>query len=67
MTVAKTVELTSSSSNSFDDAVAEGIRRANKTLKNIKGAWIADHQVKVDNGEISEYLVRLKVTFVLDD
>lgn len=66
MTVAKTVELTSSSSNSFDDAVAEGIRRANKTLKNIKGAWIADHQVKVDNGEISEYLVRLKVTFVLD-
>lgn len=67
MTVAKITEITSASTKSFDDAVAEGIRRANKTLKNIKSAWVADHQVKVDKGEISEYQVRLKVTFVLDD
>lgn len=67
MSVAKITEITSSSSKSFDDAISEGIRRANKTLKNIKSAWVADHQVRVEKGEISEYQVRLKVTFVLDD
>jgi hypothetical protein len=67
MSVAKIVEITSSSSKNFEDAIAGGIKRANKTLKNIKGAWVADHEVKVEEGEISEYQVRLKVTFVMDD
>jgi flavin-binding protein dodecin len=67
MSVAKITEITSSSSKSFDDAVETGIARANKTLKNIKSAWVADHQVRVENGSISEYIVRMKVTFVLED
>lgn len=67
MSVAKITEITSSSTKSFDDAVENGIKRANKTLKHIKSAWVADHQVKVDDGSISEYIVRMKVTFVLND
>ncbi|CAA6813793.1 MAG: Unknown protein [uncultured Thiotrichaceae bacterium] len=65
MTVAKVTEITSSSKESFDDAVKNGIKRASKTLNSIKSAWVADHQVKVKDGDIVAYNVRMKVTFVL--
>lgn len=68
MSVARVTEIISSSSKSFEDAVAEGVQRAGKTLKNVQSAWVQDQQVKVDNkGKISEYRVTLKVTFVLKD
>ncbi len=67
MSVAKVTEIITSSNKSFDDAVTKGIKRANKTLKNIKGAWVKDQQLSVDNGKITDYRVTLKVTFVLKD
>ena len=60
-------EITASSEVSFDDAVKVGIARASKTLKNIKGAWINEQTVDVENGEVKSYRVNMKVTFVLDD
>ena len=66
MTVARVTEIKSSSPVSFDDAVREGIERASKTLENVRSAWIADQQVTVDDGQISEYRVLMKVTFVLN-
>lgn len=66
MSVAKVTEITSTSKKSFDDAVASGIKRASKTLKNITGAWVADHQVSVKSGKIEQYQVRMKVTFILE-
>lgn len=65
MSVARVTEIISTSEKSFDDAVASGIKRANKTLDNIKSAWVADQEVTVKNGDIQTYRVRLKVTFVL--
>jgi len=66
MSVARVTEIKSSSSKSFDDAIKEGIKRASKTLDNIKSAWIQDQEVKVDDsGSIIEYRVLMKVTFVL--
>jgi flavin-binding protein dodecin len=67
MTVARVTEITAISKKSFDDAVSIGISRANKTLKNVKGAWIADQEVIVEKGKIAGYKVNLKVTFVLAD
>ncbi len=67
MSVAKVTEIISSSPKSFDDATANGIERASKSLKGITGAWVADQKVTVENGKISEYRVVLKVTFVLED
>ncbi len=67
MSVAKVTEITSSSSKSFENAVEQGVKRANKTLKNIKGAWVKDQQVAVKDGKITEYRVTLKVTFILND
>jgi flavin-binding protein dodecin len=67
MTIARITEITSTSPKSFDDAVQTGIKRATKTLENVTGAWVQDQEVTVSNNQISEYRVRLKVTFVLTD
>ncbi len=68
MSVAKVTEIKVSSPKSFDAAIREGIARANKTLKNVKSAWIKDYEVMVDaNGQISEYRVLMRVTFILTD
>lgn len=66
MSVAKVTEIIASSPKSFDDAVANGIERASKTLKGITGAWVADQKVTVENDKITEYRVVMRVTFVLD-
>ena len=68
MTVARVTEIKSSSTKSFDDALKEGVARANKTLKNVKSAWIENQEVYIDDkGQIAEYRVQLKITFILDD
>jgi flavin-binding protein dodecin len=65
MSVAKVSEITASSTKSFEDAIQKGISRATKTLDKVQGAWIHDHEVAVQGGKITEYKVRMKVTFVL--
>jgi flavin-binding protein dodecin len=67
MAIAKVSEIISSSKKSFEDAVEDGIKRASKTLQNVKGAWVKDQKVVVENGKIIEYRVILRVTFVLKD
>lgn len=66
MTVAKVTEIIATSSKGFDDAIAQGVSRANKTLKNVSSAWVADQEVTVAKGKVTGYKVRLKVTFVLE-
>lgn len=66
MSIARVTEIKSSSTKSFDDAIRQGLSRARETLQNVKSAWIEDQEVMVgSDGEITEYLVRMKVTFVL--
>jgi dodecin len=67
MSVAKTIELSSSSPNSFEEAIREGISRAAKTLQHVEGAWIKEQNVLVHEGKIQEYKVRMMVTFILND
>ncbi len=66
MSVAKVIELTAESSESFEDAIRQGVAKAGETVRNIKGAWVKEQQVVVDGGEITAFRVDLKVTFVLD-
>jgi flavin-binding protein dodecin len=66
MSIAKVTEISATSSKSFDDAVAEGIKRAAKTLKNIEGAWVQTMKVDVANNKVTQYRVNMKVTFVLE-
>ena len=67
MSIAKVTEVTASSTVSFEDALKQGVARANKTLNNVEGAWIQEQKVIVKGGEIAEYRVNMKVTFVLED
>ena len=67
MSVAKVTEITASSTKSFEDAIQTGITRASKTLDQVQGAWIQDHEVQVSDGKTTEYRVRMKITFILKD
>lgn len=67
MAIARITEIKSSSPKSFDDAIRTGIARASKTLKNVAGAWIENQEVVVKDGQISEYRVEMKVTFMLEE
>ncbi|CAN5799375.1 MAG: dodecin domain-containing protein [Actinobacteria bacterium] len=67
MAVARVSEISATSTTSFEDAIKQGLDRANQTLRNVKSAWIKEQQVRLDGGSISEYQVNMLVTFILDD
>jgi Uncharacterized conserved protein len=67
MSVARVTEITSASTIGFEDAIKKGIERANKTLDLVEGAWVQEQKVVVKGGQIQEYRVNMKVTFVLKD
>jgi dodecin len=67
MSIAKVSEISATSSESFQDAIEQGLARANKTLRNVQSAWIKEQQVRLKGGSITEYQVNMMVTFVLDD
>jgi hypothetical protein len=65
--VAKVIELIAASPKSIEDAVANGIRRADATLDQVEGAWVQDIKCVVKNGKIAEWRVNLKITFLLKE
>ena len=67
MSVARVTEISSTSTQSFEDAIRSGIQRANDTLRNVKSAWVKEQYVRVADGGITEFQVNMMVTFVLDD
>jgi dodecin len=68
MSVARVTEIKASSTQSFDDAIKIGVSRAQKTLNHVKGAWIENQEIVIDeDGHITEYRVQMKVTFILED
>lgn len=66
MPVAKVIELTATSNESFEDAIRQAIAKASETVRNIRGAWVKEQQVTIENGVITGFRVDLKVTFVLE-
>ncbi|HVM30673.1 MAG TPA: dodecin family protein [Candidatus Limnocylindrales bacterium] len=67
MSIARNTEISSTSPDSFVDAIEKGIARATKTLRNVKGAWVKEQEVSIEGDRITEYKVVMIVTFVLDD
>ncbi len=67
MSVARVTEIIAESKKSFDDAMKQGVARANKTLKNVSGAWVQDQKLVIEKGKIVGYRVNMKVTFVLSN
>ncbi len=66
MSVAKVVELSASSPDSFEDAVKAGVEKAAETLRNIQGAWVSEEKVDVKDGKITEFRVTLRITFLVE-
>ena len=67
MSVAKVSEISATSTTSFEDAIKQGIARANKTLRKVRSAWIKEQHVRVNDDAITEYQVNMMVTFIIDD
>ncbi len=67
MSVARVTEVIAASNKSFDDAMDKGIKRATKTLKNVRSAWVKDQTITVKDGKAAEYRVAMHITFVLED
>ncbi len=67
MSIAKVIELSSSSPKSIEDAVQSGLTKVSETVKNIKGAWINEIKVSTgDDGKVSEWRVNMRVNFIVD-
>lgn len=66
MTIAKIIEVSSDSSVSFQEAIESGIRRAEQTVKNVKGAWISEQKLSIENGKITNYRVMMRISFVIE-
>jgi flavin-binding protein dodecin len=67
MSIARITEISSTSTKSFEDAIQSAVTRATKTLRNVRGAWVKEQQIKIEDGKIVEYQVNLMITFVLDE
>ena len=67
MSIARITEISSTSTKSFEDAIQSAVTRATKTLRNVRGAWVKEQQIKIEEGTIVEYQVNLMITFVLDE
>lgn len=67
MSVAKTIELSSESSKSFEDAIEKGVSRAGESLRNVQQAWVKDQIVLLNGGKVQGYRVHMNVTFAMDE
>ena len=66
MSVARVTEISSTSEQSFEDAIRQGIERATQTLRGVTSAWIKEQQVRLRDGKVAEYQVNMQITFVLE-
>ena len=66
MSVAKVLEISSRSSESFEEAIAAGIKKAGESVRGIREAWVQDFSVRVEDDAIVQYDVNLKITFLVD-
>jgi len=67
MSVARTTEISASSKKGFEDAIEKGIKRCVETIDHVEGAWVKEQKVVVKDGQVTEYRVTMKVSFVLKD
>lgn len=67
MTIAKVIEISSSSPKGIEDAVEHGLKKVSKTVKNIRGAWVNEIKVVTsDDGKVQEWRVNMRVNFIVE-
>jgi flavin-binding protein dodecin len=63
----KMVEIVGTSSKSFADAAAQGVKRASKSLRNLDWFEVTEMRGRVTGGRIAQYQVKVKIGFRLED
>jgi flavin-binding protein dodecin len=66
MSVAKVIELSAGSPDSFEDAIRAAIAKASETIHNIEGAWVSEEKVVVEDGKVAEFRATVRITFIVD-
>jgi len=66
MPIAKIIEISAESTDSFEDAIRQGVEATARTVRNIQGAWVKEQSVVVEGGKIAKYRVDLKITFIVE-
>lgn len=66
MSVAKVLEISAESKESFEQAILDGVKSATESVRHIEGAWIKEQKVVIHDGKITAFRVDMKVTFLLD-
>jgi dodecin len=67
MSVAKFVELSAQSPDSYEDAVRQAVERASSTLRNIRSVWVKEFEAVVENDQVTQFRVVVKIAFVLEE
>lgn len=63
MSIIKVIEVLANSEKSWEDATKKAIKQTSKSVKHIKSAFVQSQSVVVNNDEVAEFRVNLKITF----
>jgi dodecin len=67
MSVGKLIELSGQSAESFEDAIRQAVQRASTTIRNIRSVWAKEFEAVVENNQVTQFRVIVKIAFVLDE
>ena len=67
MSVVHFVELSGRSSESFEDAIRQAVERATSTIRNVRSVWAKEFEAIVENNQVTEFQVIVKISFLLDE
>ena len=63
----KVLEVLAESDKSWEDAVAQAVKNAAKTVRGIKSIYIDHFEAKVDNNMLVKYRINAKITFRIEE
>jgi dodecin len=67
MAVVKFIELSGRSSESFEDAVRQTVERASQTIRNIQSVWVKEFEGVVENNQVTQFQVVVKLSFLVGE
>ena len=67
MSVVKFIELSAQSAQGYEDAVRQAVQRASSTIRNIHSLWVKEFEAVVENYQVTQFRVAVKISFLLDE
>jgi len=67
LSVVKFIELSGRSSESFEDAIRQTVERASRTIRNIQSVWVKEFEGVVENNQVTQFQVIVKLSFLVGE